>query len=114
MKSDKRRYARIPVDVEFSVRDSTGGPEEVGRLFFAARNVSAGGAFLVSDILFEKGTWLHVRFQLPSLHPIEALALVAWVNEGDDDQAEPGMGIHFSEISRIDLQAIERFVQAEV
>lgn len=103
---EKRRFERIPIQVEFSVRDST--TDELGVLYFLSRNISAGGAFLASDILFDRGTWLHVRFQLDGTTPIEATAIVAWVS--DELAQEPGMGIEFTEISRTSLLAIQRWI----
>lgn len=103
---EKRRFERIPIQVEFSVRDSA--TDEPGVLYFLSRNVSAGGAFLASDLLFDRGTWLHVRFQLPGTAPIEATAVVVWVS--DELAQEPGMGIEFAEISRASLMAIQRWI----
>ncbi len=103
---DRRRYIRVPVQVEFCVRE--GSSDEHGQLFFAGRNVSRGGAFLASDLLLEIDTHLHIRFQLPGLEPITTGALVAWISDGED--GEPGMGISFTTLRPDYLQAIESFI----
>ncbi len=107
MSREKREFIRIPVDVEFSVQDGAG---EHGLLFFAGRNVSIGGAFLSSDILFDPGTLLFVRFTLPDEEkPIQADAVVAWVSVGDETEA--GMGVRFEAMGAHSQRAIERFVR---
>ena len=106
MSKERRRYLRVPLDVEFSVVD--GPNDEQGTLFFAARNVSTGGAFLASEFLFDLDTHLHIRFSLPGIGTIRTGALVAWVSDGDD--MEPGMGIQFTMLRPEYLKAIRQYI----
>lgn len=105
-KGNKRRFVRVPARVDFLVADD--GTLETGDLYFPSRNMSLGGAFLVSDFLLEKGTTIKVRFDLPGEQRIEAEAKVVRVSDDDDD--EPGMGIEFTLISRESLASIKRFL----
>ncbi len=100
----------MPVHVEFAVVD--GSADESGNLFFAALNVSIGGAFLASDFLLEKGTEINVHFELPGENPIDAKAMVAWVS--DDEDSDPGMGISFTRIDTGSVEAIQRFIAPKV
>ena len=103
---DKRRFLRVPVEVEFRVTED--GADEHGHLFFYSRNVSKGGAFLISDLLLSKGSAVFVKFQLPGEDLIEVLAEVVWVDEADGQEA--GMGIEFTRFTTENRAAIERFL----
>ena len=103
---ERRRYLRVPLEVEFSVHD--GPADEHGTLFFAARNVSTGGAFLASDFLMELDTHLHIRFTIPGHGTIRTGALVVWVSDGE--QMEPGMGIQFTMLRKEYLEAIKEYI----
>jgi uncharacterized protein (TIGR02266 family) len=105
--ADKRQFVRLPIHVDFTVEDESS--DESGNLYFASKNVSIGGAFLVSDFLLEKGTQVSVHFQLPGEKPIHAKAKVAWVN--DEEDSEPGMGIAFTAIAPESVAAIQRFIE---
>lgn len=104
---ERRRYHRAPLDAEFSVTD--GPTDEHGTLFFEARNVSTGGAFLASDFLLELDTHLHVRFTLPGMSPIRTGALVVWISDGED--MEPGLGIQFTTLRPEYLEAIKEYIR---
>ena len=103
---NKRKFVRVPARVDFVVVDD--GSLETGDLYFPSRNMSLGGAFLVSDFLLESGTHIQVRFDLPDHSRIEAEAKVVRVSDDGDD--DPGMGIEFTLISRESLAAIKRFI----
>ena len=106
---DKRKYIRVPVEVEFRVTED--GADEHGHLFFYSRNVSKGGAFLISDLLLQKGSTVFVKFQLPGENLIEVLAEVVWVDEADGQEA--GMGIEFTRFTPENRAAIERFLDRQ-
>jgi uncharacterized protein (TIGR02266 family) len=103
---EKRRYIRVPVEVEFMVKE---GDSEQGLLYFAARDVSLGGAFLRSEILFELDTILELVFHLPGEDQLHAQALVVRVSDGDNGD-EPGMGIRFDSLHPRTAASIKRFV----
>jgi hypothetical protein len=105
--NNKRKFLRVPARVDFLVADD--GTLETGDLYFPSRNVSLGGAFLVSDFLLQAGTVIQVRFDLPGEPRVEAEAKVVRVSESEDD--DPGMGIEFTLISRESLAAIKRFLE---
>ncbi len=104
---EKRRYLRIPVEVNFYVDDRSHG--EIGQIYFESRNVSEGGAFLASDFLMQVGTQITVRFQLPGEPVIDAQGFIAWVSEADE--VEPGMGIEFTALSEAGELSLRRFLK---
>ena len=57
---DKRRHARRTLSVEFRA----GGTDGLGALELSGADLSAGGAFLVSDLLLEPGEMLSLEFQI--------------------------------------------------
>lgn len=77
-----------------------GGPQVPGAMALDARDLSEGGAFLRSQLLFEEGELLTLAIPLPSGKTISATGRVARVehNEGE----EPGMGIKFVELPEDD------------
>jgi Tfp pilus assembly protein PilZ len=83
-----------------------------GTILFDTQDLSAGGAFLRSDLLFEIGEELMVAFQLPSGHAIHARARVARVSRDSGDDGTPaGMGIQFVQLTDPDRDAILALVQ---
>src|SRR5262249_61417497 len=59
--TDKRRHARRTLAVEFRTRDTDGK----GSLELSGADLSAGGAFLVSEGLLEPGDTLSLEFLIP-------------------------------------------------
>ncbi len=81
---------------------------------FDAVDISAGGAFLRSDYLLEKGDRLDVTFTLPATHQrITARAQVAWVAKVRKTKGEAGMGIEFVDLSKDEREAITEFVKSQ-
>jgi Tfp pilus assembly protein PilZ len=76
---------------------------------FDSADVSGGGAFLRSDILFEVGEVLLLQFALPDGRQVRALGRVVRatreVDQGRDRQA--GMGVEFVDLSAEDRNAID-------
>ena len=58
-----RRYNRYPLSVEFKLSDATDPVH--GEILFDTVNVSAGGAFLRSDLLMDIGAEVDVAFSVP-------------------------------------------------
>ncbi len=108
---EKRRHLRGAIKVEIKAGVASGG----GIIYFFTKNISKGGAFIVSDYLFESGQELTISFQLPGDNRvILAVGRVKWVNDKekvDDKYHEPGMGIEFVKISPADEKRIEDFLK---
>ncbi|MCX7944721.1 MAG: PilZ domain-containing protein [Deltaproteobacteria bacterium] len=108
---DKRRHLRGPLKVEIKA----GMSNAAGIIYFFTKNLSKGGAFLISDFLFEQGQELTMSFQLPGDNRvILAVGRVKWVNDKDkidDVYHEPGMGIEFIKISPADERRIDEFLR---
>jgi uncharacterized protein (TIGR02266 family) len=106
-----RRWLRLPLAVEVRVRDAD--DPVGGEIMFDAVDISAGGAFLRSDYLLEKGDRLDVSFTLPEAKQrITARAQVVWVAKTRRTKGEAGMGIEFVDLSEAERAAITEFVKA--
>ncbi len=105
-----RRFIRRSLNVEFTVRDV----DDIhgGEIQFDAIDVSEGGAFLRSQLLFEVGNRLEVSFALPDDRtPVHVHARVVWVSQQEDANAhEAGLGLEFVGLSEDERQRINRFV----
>jgi c-di-GMP-binding flagellar brake protein YcgR len=75
---------------------------------FSSGDISGGGAFLRSDLLFEVGEVLNVEFDLPSGHHIRAQSRVVRVARGGQKDKFPGMGLEFLDLSPDDRAALAR------
>lgn len=104
--SEQRRFPRKQINVEFRVREVA----RIGRLSFDTVDLSVGGAFLESEVLFEEGEPLELELQIPgTASTLRARARVAWIRRIDPDGAT-GMGVQFEEMSAADRQEIERLL----
>jgi Tfp pilus assembly protein PilZ len=78
-------------------------------------DLSEGGAFLQSDLLFEVGENLRLEIPLAKGETLAAHGRVAWVTRGGDDKSPAGMGIEFDKLSPQDrrrlLQSLRRLAQ---
>ena len=101
---EQRQHPRRNIDL--SVRLSLEGPSQF--YVYSGMNVSGGGLFVASAEPLAIGTAVHVRFVLPGweLRPIEAMALVRWVQPG----ADGGMGVEFVDLSPAARLMIEEFI----
>ena len=108
---DKRRHLRGPIKVEIKAGLSNAG----GIIYFYTKNISKGGAFIISDFLFEEGQELTLSFKLPGDNRIIlAVGRVKWVNDKekvDEKNHEPGMGIEFVKISPADEKRIDDYLK---
>ena len=102
MAENIRRHTRKAVQVRFSCRDEDGE----GELFFDSSDLSTGGTFLVSDLLFEQGDPLTLEFALPGGAALRCEARVAWVRRFPGSGEQAGMGIEFR-----DLPALDAFLE---
>lgn len=104
-----RKHARSSVSLPVTVSDATNRVS--GTIVFDTQDISAGGAFIRSDLLFEIGEELAVAVPLPSGHQVIARGKVVRVSRDGDDGSAPGMGIQFVQLSDSDRDAILALVQ---
>jgi uncharacterized protein (TIGR02266 family) len=106
---EKRKYRRLPVKVALRARDSQGE----GDLLFESDDLSAGGAFLRSDLLLEEDEALTIEFRIPRvLRPIRTQAKIAWVRRFPKPGEVAGMGVHFLSLEEADRAELERYLEA--
>lgn len=104
--SELRRHVRKAVRVEFTCREESAA----GELVFDSADVSAGGAFLVSDVLLELGDTLKLSFALPDGTKLACAARVAWVRRFPARGEDPGQGVEFTGLTEFDQRALETFL----
>ncbi|MFT3709717.1 MAG: PilZ domain-containing protein [Archangium sp.] len=106
MNGPQRREDRAAVQARFSARDASGA----GTLTFTSEDLSAGGAFLKSDLLLEQGETLSLFFDLPGGTAIQAQARVAWVRRFPEPGQVAGMGVEFVGMHDEEKQALARWL----
>ncbi|MDB4980840.1 MAG: hypothetical protein JWM82_1592 [Myxococcales bacterium] len=104
---DTRRHTRSTLVLPVLVSDAS-SKARVGIRFDAA-DVSGGGAFLRSDMLFEVGELLLLQFSLPDGRPVSARGRIVRVTrQGDAGKSRfSGMGVEFVDLSAEDRAAID-------
>jgi uncharacterized protein (TIGR02266 family) len=108
MSEELRRHPRQPIQVDFRAREAAGS----GLLLFEGVDLSAGGAFLRSDILLEQGEVLVVEFRVPGVPRLmKSQARVAWVRRFPADGEAPGMGVQFLALPEEDRKALESYLR---
>lgn len=95
-----RKDALIPVVVR-----AEGNKIEAGVRLDTA-DLSEGGLFLRSDLLFEVGEDLTLEIPLGDGKVAVARGRVAWVTRGSGKKAAAGMGIEFARLSVEDRRAL--------
>ncbi len=75
-------------------------------------DLSEGGLFLRSDLLFEVGDDLSIEIPLGHGEVTVARGRVAWVTRGGDGKASAGMGIEFARLSENDRHALAECLRA--
>ena len=109
MREDQRRFIRKSLQVEFRGKDAEG----VGQLVFEAADLSAGGSFLKSDLLLEKGERLSLEFRVPGVPRLmRAQARVAWVRRFPKEDEPAGMGVEFLAMSDADRTVLVEYLAA--
>jgi uncharacterized protein (TIGR02266 family) len=110
---DTRRFSRRDTLLPVVVR-AAGNKVQAGIRLDTA-DLSEGGAFLRSDLLFEVGESLSLEIPLANGETVAATGRVAWVTRGGDSQAPTGMGIAFERLSAQDrrrlAQGLRRLAQ---
>jgi uncharacterized protein (TIGR02266 family) len=103
---DTRKQARTVLELPVVVSDASN--RVTGGIRFDAADISAGGAFLRSDLLFEVGELLRLQIQLPGDgRSIQVDGRVTRVSRGQSKDHLAGMGVEFVNLSAEDRTAIE-------
>ena len=101
---DQRKFHRAPTELHVKVRAA--GSKIEGGIRLDSTDVSEGGVFLRSDLLFEIGEVLELEIELPSGISVQASGRVVRVARRRDEQSVPGMGIEFTRMAMGDRRAI--------
>ena len=109
--AEQRAHQRLPLEVPVRIAD--GRSRVDGTIRLDMRDLSEGGAFLRSQLLFEVGEEMVVEFRLPSESPagttVRALARVAHVVQSPS-LAVAGMGVAFTDVPAWDREAMRDFL----
>ena len=109
VRRDTRKHARGSLALPVLVSDADSKARTGIR--FDAADVSGGGAFLRSDMLFEVGEELMLQFSLPDGRAIRVRGRVVRATSdvrGDDGKERfAGMGVEFVGLSAEDRAAID-------
>jgi len=100
-----RHYDRRPAALPVVVRKVSHAGQGI---HLDSANLSEGGAFLRSDLLFEVGEMLMMEFDLPGGRHIRTQGRVVRVARGGAKDRFPGMGMEFIDLSPDDRAAIAR------
>ncbi len=103
-----RRHARSQLELPITVSDAANRVE--GQIDFNTQDLSVGGAFIRSDLLFEVGEELQLDFTLPNGQLVRARGKVVRVARDSGDDVIPGMGIAFVTLADSDREAIRALV----
>ena len=99
-----RRFARKNALIPVVVR-AEGNKIQAG-VRLDTTDLSEGGLFLRSDLLFEVGEDLTLEIQLGDGKVAVAHGRVAWVTRDSGQKAAAGMGIEFARLSMHDRRAL--------
>jgi len=107
---ESRKQSRVVLELPMVVSDPSSRVS--GSILFDSADVSTGGAFLRTDLLFEVGELLVLQFQLPRNEAgddgphIRTAGRVTRVSRGQAKEV-PGMGVEFVDLRPEDRAAIE-------
>jgi Tfp pilus assembly protein PilZ len=101
---EQRKFERKPAELAVTVKAA--GNTVEGGIRLDSLNVSEGGAFLRSDLLFEVGDVLHLEIPLPDGPVVKATGKVVRVSRARGKDGLAGMGIEFTRLAMSDRRAI--------
>ena len=101
---DTRKQDRAALELPVVVSDAANKVH--GGIRFPSADVSTGGAFLRTDLLFEVGDVLTLQFSLGA-RAVRAQGRVVRVSRDLTKDHVPGMGIEFLDLAPDDRAAIE-------
>lgn len=113
---ERRDSIRVSLDTDVTFASSSNFYTGFGQ------DISEGGIFVASYDLRPIGTKVEVKFTLPSGYVIDARGVVRWLRDSFDvenwddnsEEAPPGMGIMFENLSEDDKTQIEQFLSARM
>ncbi len=85
-----------------------------GGIRLDSADVSEGGAFLRSDLLFEIGEVLHLEIPLLSGQVVNAIGKVVRVAREAGQEPPPGMGIEFTKLTLRDRRALSQSMPSPI
>ncbi len=103
--AQRRASPRRPAEVRVLVGDAQHRVH--GTIRFDTRDLSLGGAFLRSDLLFEVGEQLEVELAVDGDQPVHARARVVRVDQSEES---PGMGIAFIDLNERDRERVRAYL----
>jgi hypothetical protein len=101
---DMRRYDRRQAELPVTVRSSASKVQ--AGIHLDSADLSEGGAFLRSELLFEVGESLELEIPLPSGQVVKAAGRVVRVSRHRGREALAGMGIEFTRLSLQDRRLL--------
>ncbi len=101
---NQRKFERKPAELPVTVRAA--GSKVEGSIRLDSVDVSEGGAFLRSQLLFEIGEILQLEFPLPGGTVVKATGRVVRVSRARGKDGVAGMGIEFTRLAMSDRRAI--------
>jgi len=101
-----RKSALVPVVVRAA------GNKILAGVRLDTGDLSEGGLFLRSDLLFEVGEDLTLEIPVGGGKTTTATGRVAWVTRGSGKKATAGMGIEFARLSAHDRRALADSLRA--
>ncbi len=108
----KRQHSRHALDAKIDVIEGSLGV----KIRFDTQNVSQGGVFIESDLLYDEGEVIWFSFTLPGAMEIRTRGRVVWTKkevDPDDPGDRPGMGIEFLDLSDAERAALEGYLGGE-
>lgn len=108
----KRQYLRHSLEAKIDVIEGSLGV----KIRFETSNVSQGGVFIESDLLYDEGEVIWFSFTLPGAMEIRTRGRVVWAKkevDESDPQDRPGMGVEFLDLSEAERAALEGYLGAE-
>jgi uncharacterized protein (TIGR02266 family) len=108
--SNKRRHERCALELPITVSDAAN--RVVAVIELSTQDLSSGGAFLRSQLLFEIGEVLRLQFSLPDGREIRTAGRVVRVARDTGDDVVPGMGIEFVDLLEPDREALARVLES--
>lgn len=97
------------MELPIIVSDAT--HEVQAHIQFDTQDLSEGGAFIRTDLLFEVGEELGLAVQLPGGRAVRVRGRVVRVARDSNDDVVPGMGVAFVQLSDPDREALAALVR---